>query len=86
MASDSSEQSSDVDQWIPTTDDSAGHNAHDDGKTISPPMVHNQWLHPLTKTHRSQNPLVEVTPFVFQDRLYLLENWQAFFTDMDPLH
>ncbi|NOY41976.1 MAG: hypothetical protein GXP26_09080 [Planctomycetes bacterium] len=34
------------------------------------------WKHPLTKKGKLHSPLVEVTPFVFKDRLYLLENWQ----------
>jgi alpha-L-fucosidase len=34
------------------------------------------WTHPLTHRIKLNSPLVEVTPFVFHDRLYLLENWQ----------
>lgn len=34
------------------------------------------WTHPLTNRRKLNSPLVEVTPFVFRDRLYLLENWQ----------
>lgn len=35
-----------------------------------------QWKSPLVKKGKLNSPLVEVTPFVFHDRLYLLENWQ----------
>ncbi len=31
---------------------------------------------PLTHRRKLSSPLVEVTPFVFKDRLYLLDNWQ----------
>jgi len=34
------------------------------------------WKSPLVKKGKLDSPLVEVTPFVFEDRLYLLENWQ----------
>jgi len=34
------------------------------------------WKHPLVKKGKLHSPLVEVTPFVFRGRLYLLENWQ----------
>jgi alpha-L-fucosidase len=34
------------------------------------------WRNPLVNRRKLNSPLVEVTPFVFQDRLYLLENWQ----------
>lgn len=34
------------------------------------------WTHPLTKRGKLGSPLVEVTPFVFRDQLYRLENWQ----------
>lgn len=34
------------------------------------------WEHPLTNGHKLESPLVEVTPFVFQDKLYLMESWQ----------
>ena len=37
-----------------------------------------KWKHPLVKQRRLGSPLVEVTPFVFNDRLYLLENNQKF--------
>lgn len=39
------------------------------------------WHNPIRKLGYLQSPLVEVTPFVFRDRLYLLENHQAFFDD-----
>lgn len=34
------------------------------------------WKHPLGNWHKLESPLVEVTPFVFQDKLYLMESWQ----------
>jgi alpha-L-fucosidase len=34
------------------------------------------WVHPLDHRRKLNSPLVECTPFVFNDRLYLLENWQ----------
>ena len=34
------------------------------------------WEHPLVKKGKLDSPLVEVTPFVFKNRFYLLENWQ----------
>ena len=36
------------------------------------------WAHPLVKKGYLNSPLVETTPFVFHDRLYLAENYQAF--------
>jgi len=39
------------------------------------------WKNPLKKTGYLGSPLVETTPFVFHDRLYLLENHQGFFDD-----
>jgi alpha-L-fucosidase len=39
------------------------------------------WQSPLKKTGYLGSPLVETTPFVFKNRLYLLENHQAFFDD-----
>ena len=35
-----------------------------------------KWENPLVHKGKLNSPLVEVTPFVFNDRLYLLENWQ----------
>lgn len=35
------------------------------------------WSHPLKLQGKLNNPLVEVTPFTFNDEFYLLENWQA---------
>ena len=35
------------------------------------------WEHPLIKMGRLHSPLVEVEPFVFNDELYLLENWRS---------
>lgn len=34
------------------------------------------WSHPLVYKGKLNSPLVEVTPFVFKERLYRLENWQ----------
>ena len=34
------------------------------------------WTHPLENWHKLESPLVEVTPFVFQDKFYLMESWQ----------
>ncbi|RLB65241.1 MAG: hypothetical protein DRH08_08255, partial [Deltaproteobacteria bacterium] len=42
-----------------------------------------EWSNPIKKISYTGSPLVEVTPFVFGDRLYLLENNQAFW-DMKP--
>jgi alpha-L-fucosidase len=39
------------------------------------------WQNPLKKIGYLNSPLVETTPFVFRDRIYLLENHQAFFDD-----
>jgi alpha-L-fucosidase len=36
------------------------------------------WHNPLKKTGYLKSPLVETSPFVLNDRLYLLESWQAF--------
>src|SRR5689334_1060159 len=36
------------------------------------------WKNPLVKKGYLNSPLVETTPFVFKDRLYLAENYQAF--------
>ncbi|MCP3915957.1 MAG: hypothetical protein GY711_10415 [bacterium] len=38
------------------------------------------WQNPIRKRGYLGSPLVEVTPFVFQDRLYRLENEQRFWT------
>ncbi|MCC6695373.1 MAG: alpha-L-fucosidase [Candidatus Hydrogenedentes bacterium] len=35
-----------------------------------------EWTNPLMLKGKLDSPLVEVTPFVFQDKLYRLENWQ----------
>lgn len=35
-----------------------------------------EWIYPITKQGKLNSPLVEVTPFVFNERFYLLENWQ----------
>src|SRR5689334_11079494 len=36
------------------------------------------WKNPLVKKGYLHSPLVETTPFVFGNRLYLAENYQAF--------
>lgn len=35
------------------------------------------WEPPLTKMGRFNSPLVEVEPFIFNNELYLLENWRS---------
>lgn len=35
------------------------------------------WKHPLINWTKLDSPLVEVTPFVFNDKLYLMESWQV---------
>ena len=42
------------------------------------PAAESAWKNPLVKQGYLGSPLVEVTPFVFKDRLYLLENHQKF--------
>lgn len=37
------------------------------------------WINPLVKVDRVKSPMGEVTPFVFKDRLYRLENWYKYF-------
>lgn len=37
------------------------------------------WTNPLKKQGYLNSPLVESTPFVFNNRLYLLESWYAYF-------
>ncbi|HPA45484.1 MAG TPA: alpha-L-fucosidase [bacterium] len=39
-------------------------------------VIGEDWNYPLVKKGKLNNPLVEVTPFVFRDRFFLLENWQ----------
>jgi len=34
------------------------------------------WKHPLQNWAKLESPLVEVTPFVFKEKLYLMESWQ----------
>lgn len=53
----------------------AGHGASADEAATAPQPP---WSHPLKKRGYLGSPLVETTPFVWQDRLYLLENYQAF--------
>ena len=49
----------------------------------STPAIHraadadDDWSPPLQDRRYLNSPLVEATPFVFKDRLYLLESWQA---------
>ncbi|MBI4328154.1 MAG: alpha-L-fucosidase [Chloroflexi bacterium] len=52
--------------WFPA-------DAPDAGAAAGPARA---WTHPLINQRKLNSPLVEVTPFVFKDRLYLLENWQ----------
>ena len=42
------------------------------------------WKSPLVYKGKLNTPLVEVTPFVFKDRLYLLENWQKLWEMPNP--
>lgn len=44
------------------------------------------WVNPLAYQGKLDSPLVEVTPFVFQDRLYRLENWQKQWESTDYPH
>ena len=37
------------------------------------------WRSPLQKQAYLNSPVVEITPFALNDRLYLMESWQAFF-------
>lgn len=41
-------------------------------------MSQENWINPIQKMGRLGSPLVETTPFVFNDSLYLLENAQRF--------
>ena len=41
------------------------------------------WKNPLVKLGKLNSPLVEVTPFVFQERLYRLENWRRHWESAD---
>ena len=56
--------------WVPVL--IAGENQA--SATDLPPAA--PWVNPLVKRGYLNSPLVEVTPFVFQDRLYRLENEQ----------
>jgi alpha-L-fucosidase len=40
------------------------------------PTLNAKWTHPLENWVKLESPLVEVTPFVFEDKLYLMESWQ----------
>jgi len=40
------------------------------------PACADDWVNPLEYKGKLDSPLVEVTPFVFKDKFYLLENWQ----------
>ncbi len=47
--------------------------------TLPVSILHAQgWKNPIVKQGRLGSPLVETSPFVFQDKLYLLENNQRF--------
>ena len=35
-----------------------------------------EWEHPLENWAKLESPLVEITPFVFKEKLYLMESWQ----------
>src|SRR4051794_19198014 len=48
------------------------------GGTIHAAGPQPRWHNPLKKTGYLRSPLVETSPFVLNDRLYLLESWQAF--------
>lgn len=37
-----------------------------------------EWVNPIVKRGYLNSPLVEVTPFVFKDRIYRLESWQKY--------
>src|SRR5687768_283401 len=43
-----------------------------------PVLSQSGWKNPIVKQGRLGSPLVETSPFVFKDRLYLLENNQRF--------
>lgn len=45
---------------------------------LAEPKKEAKWENPLKKEGYLDSPLVEATPFVFNDRLYLMESWQAF--------
>ncbi len=44
--------------------------------TTLPTLAEESWTHPLVNWCKLESPLVEVTPFVFNDKLYLMESWQ----------
>ena len=48
-------------------------------------MAETPWKNPLVKLGYTGSPLVETTPFVFHDRLYLMENYQAFMDTADKV-
>ena len=41
-------------------------------------LAQEPWENPIQKEERLGSPLVETSPFVFQEKLYLLENNQRF--------
>lgn len=43
------------------------------------------WKSPLVKKGKLNSPLVEVTPFVFRGRYYMLENWRHDWPRPEPL-
>ena len=46
--------------------------------TTLPASAAEPWANPIVKKGYLNNPLVEVTPLVFKDRLYRLESWQKY--------
>lgn len=40
------------------------------------PAHADEWINPLEYQGKLDSPLVEVTPFLFKEKFYLLENWQ----------
>jgi alpha-L-fucosidase len=48
-------------------------------------LAETPWKNPLVKLGYTGSPLVETTPFVFNDRLYLMENYQAFMDTADKV-
>ncbi len=44
--------------------------------SVCPWLYAEEWSPPLEHWAKLESPLVEVTPFVFNDKLYLMESWQ----------
>ena len=40
------------------------------------PIGNTDWKYPLENWAKLESPLVEVTPFMFKNKLYLMESWQ----------